>query len=106
MSEIKTYAQRVAEAERATEMLEVLPWEVVSQAITKDWIGERDPAKRDDLWHDLQAISRVRNRLQQTIQDGKAALIEEKRANQPTREQVKAVSRDNYAAKLGIDLHG
>lgn len=106
MSETKTYAQRVAEAERAMEMRDTLPWEEVTTSITREWVAAKDPVVRDDLWHDLQGLSRLRNRLSQVIQDGKVAAHEQAKANLPSQAQVRAQNKLDYANKLGIDLNG
>ena len=106
MPEDKTYAQRIAEAERAVEMLEALPWEAVGQTITRDWAKEADSAKRDSLWYELQAVARLRSRLAQTIQDGRAAAQAQEQANKPSPAIQRAHRREEYANKLGVDLNG
>lgn len=48
-------------------------WNAVEQSLMQTWRTSKadDTETREDCWHQLRAISRVRNKLQQVIADGK-----------------------------------
>ena len=106
MIEQKTFAERITEAERAAEMLAIMPWNGTLEAIFRDWMVAKTTDARESLWHDVQAVSRIRSKLNQAIQDGKAAAMDQERANRPSPAMHRAAARDKYASKLGVDLNG
>lgn len=98
----RNYAQRKAAATRALEMLQELPWETVGDKITKEWAVADTPERRDALWHEMQAIKRVREKLQAAIADGKQAVREQAEANKPTPAQARADAKAAHMARMGI----
>lgn len=74
-----TPAQRseaIRKAEKSVQQIQDLPWDEVDAAILKEWRAAGDKETRDDLWHDLRALGRVKSRLYSHIQNAQVAVME------------------------------
>lgn len=72
-------SQALRDGEDAALALEKLPLDAARQSIFEEWAksaGEKDYAKREDLWHELRALERVKARLWTMINTAKMAAFE------------------------------
>ena len=72
-------SQALRDGEDAALALEKLPIDAARQSIFEEWAksgDEKDYAKREDLWHELRALERVKGRLWAQIQGAKMAAHE------------------------------
>lgn len=73
MSPEQEYSRGLVAERVLTEPLLKEAFAAIEQAITDEWRSSKDAARRDRLWVELHALTRVKSHLQDALNSGKIA---------------------------------